>query len=290
LSASNAASAGTQAKPMRSTALTAGEAVARIQAQCAKEGVAWQADGVDTFKIGDPRTPVRGIVTSFMGTLNVLKRAASLGATFVVTHEPVFWSARDLTDDLIDDPLYQIKTRFARQHDLVVWRFHDHWHRISPEPMSLALMRQLGWERYVDPSSRGYTRHFNIPPQTLASLAQDISRRLPTRSLRVVGDPAMVVTKVGNSSHSVADVIRMFEVSDVLISPEVREFETVEYIRDAAALGFRKAAILIAHERGEEGGMQVCADWMRPLFPNLPITFISAAEPFLTPPFASSAR
>jgi putative NIF3 family GTP cyclohydrolase 1 type 2 len=66
----------------------------------------------------------------------------------------------------------------------------------------------------------------------------------------------------------------------VLVAGEAREWETVEYVRDAVAEGRRKALILLGHEVSEEAGMEYCARWLRPLFPSLPVTFIPAGEPF----------
>ena len=53
--------------------LTARQVIERIQAHV---GVPWQSDTVDTFKAGNPDTPVTGIAVTMMATLDVLKRAA----------------------------------------------------------------------------------------------------------------------------------------------------------------------------------------------------------------------
>jgi hypothetical protein len=52
--------------------LTAREVVARIQQRV---GVPWQSDTVDTFKAGNPDSPVSGIAVTMMATLDVLQRA-----------------------------------------------------------------------------------------------------------------------------------------------------------------------------------------------------------------------
>ena len=38
-------------------------------------GVPWRAETVDTFKAGDPNTPVTGVAVTMMATLDVLQRA-----------------------------------------------------------------------------------------------------------------------------------------------------------------------------------------------------------------------
>jgi hypothetical protein len=62
--------------------LTAREVIARIQQQV---GVPWQSDTVDTFKAGNPDSPVSGIAVTMMATLDVLQRAAAAGGNLIIT-------------------------------------------------------------------------------------------------------------------------------------------------------------------------------------------------------------
>src|SRR5207249_11811725 len=79
---------------------------------------------VDTFKTGDPDTPVTGIATTFLATFDVLKRAAASGKNLVITHEPTFYNHRDETALFQSDPVFREKATFIRDHHLIVWRFH----------------------------------------------------------------------------------------------------------------------------------------------------------------------
>ena len=99
-------------------------------------GVTWRTETVDTFKAGNPDTAVRGIATTVMATMSVLERAAAAGRNFVITHEPTFYGHTDSTAEIETDPIYQRKAELIKKHDLVVWRFHDHWHMRRPEPMT----------------------------------------------------------------------------------------------------------------------------------------------------------
>src|SRR5437879_11974814 len=80
--AQNATSSSPAQKP------TANEVIEQIKAQV---GVPWQAKTVDTFKAGDPQTPVTGIAVTMMATLDVLQRAAANGQTLIRTQEPTFF-------------------------------------------------------------------------------------------------------------------------------------------------------------------------------------------------------
>ena len=79
--------------------VTAREVVARIQQHV---GVAWHAETVDTFKAGDPDTPVTGIAVTMMATLDVLQRATAAGKNLVITHEPTFYNHLDKLDEVPD--------------------------------------------------------------------------------------------------------------------------------------------------------------------------------------------
>src|SRR4029079_6129761 len=76
-----------------SAAVTARDIVSRIRQYI---GVEWNEDGVDTFKAGDPGTPVTGIVTTSMATLDVLQKAVQAGANLIITAAPTFYSRAGL--------------------------------------------------------------------------------------------------------------------------------------------------------------------------------------------------
>ena len=75
--------------------LTAAQAVDRIKAKLAAEGVTWKTSYFDGFKIGDPQVPLTGIATCFQPTFSVLRRAAAAGMNFVISHESAFWDGFD---------------------------------------------------------------------------------------------------------------------------------------------------------------------------------------------------
>src|SRR6201996_9500391 len=129
---------------------TAREIVKEIQDHV---GIPWQADTVDTFKAGNPDTPVTGIAVTMMATLDVLQRAAASGENLIITHEPTFYNHLDQTSSLEQqhDAVLATKQAFIAQHNLVIWRFHDHWHARKPDGILLGMTHALGWEKFQDP-------------------------------------------------------------------------------------------------------------------------------------------
>jgi putative NIF3 family GTP cyclohydrolase 1 type 2 len=70
---------------------------------------------------------------------------------------------------------------------------------------------------------------------------------------------------------------------DVLIVGEAREWETIEYARDALEMGGRTALIVLGHADSEEPGMEYVANWLKELIPEVPVQFVPAGNPLWTP-------
>jgi putative NIF3 family GTP cyclohydrolase 1 type 2 len=263
--------------------ITAREVIERIQKNV---GVPWRADTVDTIKDGDPDTPVTGIATTMMATFDVLQRAAASGKNLIITHEPTFYGHLDSTGELEkeNDAVTAAKRAFIAKNHLVVFRFHDHWHARRPDGIQTGMIRALGWEKYQVPDNN---RLFIVPETRLDRLAADIKTRLGIRTLRVVGDPAMRVTRLalnpGYPGFAAERHTLQRDDVEVLVMGEGLEWETIEYGADAAAEGKRKALIVLGHIPSEQAGMEDCARWLKTFITEAPVEFIPAAEPFWSP-------
>jgi len=93
--------------PQIKNAITIQSAIDIIMSQI--PGVKKGMPTVDTIKIGDAAQEVKGIVTTFMATVEVIEKTIELGANFIVTHEPTFYNHLDQTDWLEKDKVYQYK-------------------------------------------------------------------------------------------------------------------------------------------------------------------------------------
>jgi putative NIF3 family GTP cyclohydrolase 1 type 2 len=263
--------------------LTARQVIERIQKNV---GVPWRADTVDTFKAGDPDTPVTGIAVTMMATLDVLQRAAATGKNLIITHEPTFYNHLDQTKSLEQqqDAVLAAKQAFLAQHKLVIWRFHDHWHARKPDGILLGMTHALGWEKFQDPNDEHL---FTLPETTLDGLAGSIKEKLHIRVLRVVGDPQLRISRAAflPGAAGSARQIQALERPDVeaLLIGETQEWETVEYVADAATEHRRKALIILGHIPSEQAGMEECTRWLRGFISEVPVEFVAAAEPFWLP-------
>jgi putative NIF3 family GTP cyclohydrolase 1 type 2 len=272
-------SAAAQDKP-----LIAREVIARIQAHV---GIPWQQETVDTFKAGNPDAEVHGIAVTMMATLDVLQRAAAAGQNLIITHEPTFYNHLDKPDELEqkeNDPVLAAKRAFIQEHNLVIWRFHDHWHRMKQDGIEAGMAHALNWERHQD---AGNQYLFAVPDTDLEHLAADLKSRLKIRVMRVVGDPKLKINKVAlvPGASGFAKETRALEISgvQVLVTGEPREWETVEYVADAVTEGKPKALIILGHIPSEQAGMEECARWLKTFVSEVPVQFVPAREPFWAP-------
>jgi len=272
---------GFQSQP---SGLTATQIIERIQKQV---GVPWQSRTVDTFKAGHPETLVKGIATSFSATLDVCERAAATGKNLIIVHEPTFYNHLDETKNL-NAEIYQVKRTFIEKNNLVVWRFHDHWHSRKPDGILAGMVAALGWGKYA---SNKNSEVFDLPVSSLETLAKSIQKQLEIRSLRVIGDARMNVRHIAlapgyNDLLGVTSWLDNPDI-DVLTIGETREWEGVEYARDAVAAGRKKALIILGHVPSEERGMKECAQWLKTFISEVAIEYLPGGEPFWSPKPAS---
>ena len=259
--------------------ITAREVVAEIQKQV---GVEWQKDTVDTFKAGNPDTPVTGVAVTMMATMDVLQRASAKGLNFVITHEPTFYAHLDTPEGMPEsDPVWAEKRGFIEKHGMVVWRFHDHWHMRKPDGIEAGMVHLLEWEKFQNPENQYL---FVMPETTVKKLAEEVARKLNSPVVRVVGEPEMKVTQVGFSPGAAGfeRETHALEQDDVqvLLVGETREWETVEYAADAVSQGRKKALIVMGHVPSEQAGMKECAHWLKGFVKTVPIEFVPARQPF----------
>lgn len=262
----------------QSSAPTAARVIEMIQQNL---GIPWQEPTVDTFKSGDPNSPVTGIAVTMMSTLDVLQRAAAMGDNLIITHEPTFYGHTDSTVLLAGehDPVFEAKDAFIKEHHLIIWRFHDHWHRRRPDGIRTGIVHALGWEKYQNPGNDGV---LTIPPMTLKELAAAFKKSLGIHIMRVLGDPSARVSKVAlNEGFAGFESNRhafQQEGVEVLVIGEAHEWETVEYAVDAIAEKKKAGLIILGHIPSEQAGMEECARWLKTFVKDVRIDFVPTSE------------
>ncbi|QHS52058.1 Nif3-like dinuclear metal center hexameric protein [Edaphobacter sp. 12200R-103] len=280
--------------------ITAGQIVDRIKKEI---GPNWNVDTVDTFKAGDPSTAVTGIVTTALPSLRVMEEAVKSGANFIITCEPTFFSKADKPTPPVrrmgqlhrdtppvtsnasppPDPVFSAKDSFIEKHKLVVWRFSDHWRFHKPDPFSQGLAATLGWSKFIDTND---PKQITIPETSLVALVSHVKKSLHARGgMRIVGNPQQRIRKIAllPGTTPIQASIEVLPGVDAIIAGEVREWESVEYVRDTLALGGKKSLTLVGRILSEDPGMQVCAQWLETIVPEVKTRWISAGDPYWRP-------
>ena len=181
------------------------------------------------------------------------------------------------------DPVYAGKNAFITKHQLVVFRLTHHWNQRKPDPRAQGLAAGMGWTRYRvgDDGLR-----YDVPAVTLEALASQLKKSLGTRGgVRAIGDRAMKVRRIGllPGYTQIQAAIAMLPGVDVIVAGEVQEWESATYVQDVAFAGLDKGFISIGRVVNEAPGMQVCADWLKTIVPEVPIRFVSAGDPYWRP-------
>lgn len=242
----------------------------------------------DIISVGSPENKVTGIVTTFMATYDVIQEAIRLGANFIITHEPTWFTGMDETEWCREDSVYLAKRKYLEENNITVWRLHDHMHLGSDTDYIYAgLLNEIGWREYLQTDEKEPWVYV-IPETTVGELAEFFKQKLNMNTVQIVGSPEMKVRRVGilvggGSLGFGVEAMPMQVMErnglDLMIVGDITEWTICAYINDAYQMGFNRAMLTLGHERSEEAGMKHLAPWLQERC-SVPVTFVDAKEPF----------
>ena len=246
----------------------------------------------DHLMTGSWDMEVKGIVTTFMATVDVIKETIDLGANFIITHEPTWFSGADDIEWLSDDPVYLEKKKLIEEHNIAIWRFHDHMHMSHEDGIYRGFDEELDWGRYRKAGTGElgwFGAIYELPETTLEELAHFFQKKMDMKVVQLVGNPKMPVKRVsvlvgGGSLGLGQENLPMRHMKqeniDVAICGDITEWTLSAYVRDAAQMGMNKGMLVLGHERSEEWGMKHLPVWLHSITGDLPVNFVDAKEPF----------
>lgn len=235
---------------------------------------------VDGVVAGSGEAVVHGIAVTFAASHTVIQRTLQAGANLLITHEGLFYSHHAAGHEgMAESPVYQDKLRLIQTGNLTIYRFHDAPHRYVPDMITHGLVRALGFEADVD-KHLSTAAIITLPEaMSVQDIADDVKRKLGIPYLRYIGNKSGACSRIGitvgyrgGGSHAIP--LCLNEQLDLLIAGEGPEWETPEYIGDAAAQGRSLSLLLLGHAASEEPGMECVAGLLRELFPKIPIHYI----------------
>ena len=237
------------------------------------------ANTVDTLKAGNRDIKVTGVVTTMFATIEVIRKAISINANFIIAHEPTFYNHTDETNWLESSDVYQYKLALLKQHNIAVWRNHDYIHHLVPDGVLVGMVDQLGWKKYE--GTPPYVFNFNPAPK-LSGLIKELKGKLAIKMVRYIGDldqPCKKVLFMEGAAGGKTQIGGIGKIKpDVLICGEISEWETAEYVRDARAKGDQLALIVLGHIASEEAGSIFMLNWLKANFPEVKSTHIPAGN------------
>lgn len=246
----------------------------------------------DHLMTGNPEMEVTKIATTFMATVEVINKAIAEGINFIITHEPTWFTGKDDTKWLEEDPIYLEKKRLIEENNIAIWRFHDHMHMSSEDGIYRGFDKEIGWATYKMQDTPGM-EHFGvcyeIPETSLEELSGFFKEKLDMDVIQIVGSPQMKVRRVGVLVGGGSLGLGIEEMPmqlmhknnlDLVVCGDIVEWTISAYVRDAVALGKNKGMLVLGHERSEEMGMKHLGEWMKEFVGDIEVQFIDAGEPF----------
>lgn len=229
----------------------------------------------DQVLYGNVNQDCTGIVTSCWASVEVINRAAKLGANLIIVHEALFWNHGDHTAwlEANNNTAYAEKKALLDEYNIVVWRDHDHIHSGIPLPdgtwadgIFYGFAKALGWEQYIEPNTSSLLT-FKIPKMTAHDVANHVIDRLGLNGVRVLGDPNTEIERINVPFHILGDAKKEInqantEGIDCFLTVELIDYTLSEYIRDASQLGLNKSIVAMGHFNLEEPGMKYVVQWL----------------------------
>ncbi len=231
---------------------------------------------------GDDGT-VSGILVANEPSIEAIRFAVATGKNCILSREHPFYLygeylAVGLADALADDPVVKAKRQLIEDHHLLIIRLAALWDTARPKWFSGALARELDWQPEAgNPGDQWTTVYCNIPKTTLSELANFASARLEAKTLRMVGDANLSITRVA-VIHGFAfpTLVLNHALQDLAVdcivtgnTPEVDHCTT--YIRDAITAGRKISLVQVGYDKSDYPGAVELTKWLKSILPGMPI-------------------
>ncbi|MDP6779225.1 MAG: Nif3-like dinuclear metal center hexameric protein [Candidatus Latescibacteria bacterium] len=237
----------------------------------------------DGLKYGDLDAEVRAIGTTWMASVDVLRRAVEKDINLIVTHEPTFWysgtpASPELERCEREGVYVGTKVRYLDEHGITIIRAHDCWDLYPEYGVEPSLCKVLGFPapaRYLG----GLHSVYNIPTTTLGDLARHCKTAMGLPHVRVSGDLRKTVRRIAIAYGSSSSTKWYWDFSragaDAVLSGEQSEWSTV---RPAIDMGL--GVIELGHAATEAYGMDGMARLLEESFPGILIQHLRTDPSF----------
>jgi len=232
----------------------------------------------DRFLHGDPETEVTGIAVAWIPTNDAIRRAAELGCSLFITHEPAFYGGYAGWESA--DRLVREKKALLDAHGITVMRCHDTWDRMPEVGIPDAWASHLGFESEPRPVE-AYYKTCLVNDLTVEQTAQHILSRvrdLGQDAVLVFGDKSKRVRRLAVGTGAITNLPHMYELNPDAILATDDGMNFWDGGLWAADLGM--PLLIVNHATAEKPGMMAMASYLREVFAGAPVNYIDVGFPY----------
>jgi len=238
---------------------------------------------VDLFLHGAPQLEVNGIATTWIPTNSVIRQAGAKGLNLIISHEPAFFSAgppRGHAGTESGDRLMAEKRLLLDKTGMAIVRCHDVWDRMPDCGIPDAWADYLGFETEPRPVE-SYYKICLTGGMTLQQVAEKVLgkvRQLGQDWLLVLGDRDRTINRMAVGTGAITRLPLMYELGidlALLTDDGMTTWDAGYFCADQGL------PLLIAnHATAEKPGMMAMAEYLRSIYPDLPVEYVDVELPW----------
>ncbi len=232
----------------------------------------------DVLKAGDEEKEIKKVAFTMMATVEIIRQALAWGADVLITHEPTFYNHYD---NETKGTVAIEKRKLIEKSGLILYRYHDCMHGRETDQITDGVLKELGISGKLSHTPY-FASYVFIPDTPISALefAKRGEKLLGVPHIRIAGDrnhPAQKIAACFGTPGGVFDLLRDDSI-EMVVTGEACEWTLAEYARDAAALGHKKALVVMGHIGSEKGGMRYLANRVARENPDLEIRYFECGE------------
>ncbi len=253
----------------------------------------WSEKTRDKILCGDVEMECTGIAVTCCATLEVMQKAVEQGINLIISHEGIIYGYDKAANvDDYDNEVMLEKLKFAKEHNIVVFRDHDAMHgpgrpgevREKNDMIFYGTMKELGWEPYLANDEKK-PLWYKIPTMSARDFGQLLIKAWNLNGLRIVGNLDSEISTVYicehvNGGERDIPIVENCRKADAIIPLEIVDYTVTTYVRDAATLGMNKVIYEMGHFNAEELGMKYLAKELNEVFAEYDVQFIQSGDGF----------
>lgn len=236
------------------------------------------ANTCDEFLHGDPEADVTGIAVAWIPTNDAIRRAAEMGCSLFITHEPAFYPGYENT--ATGEQLIRAKKDLLDRHGIAMMRCHDTWDRMPEFGIPDAWAAYLGFATEPRPVESHYKTCL-VADLTVEDTARHILRgvrNLGQDTVLVFGDRSRKVKRLAVGTGAITYLPHMHDLNpDAILATDDG---INSYTGGLWAIDLGIPLLIVNHATAEKPGMQAMARYLREVFPDIKAEYVDVAYPY----------